>query len=105
MTSRLQEAKRRLEEMENNSNRIEEEYQREIKLTFRDRLGKEGIAKLRTMQKEYLERYLKKYYREHLADFENIFNDYFESLLDEKVKNMIEYCNIKLGVVIRDPIS
>lgn len=74
----------------------------EMNLTFRQRLSQNSIYynKIYIIQKDSFKKKITKNYNFLINDWENLFNEFWNMLLDEKVKNFLEFAELKKWVAI-----
>lgn len=84
-----------LKDREERNKRAEIEYQEEKKKTLAERMGKERVAKFEIMLRDTFTKFIKRDYPQHKDKTADLFKEYFELQMQEKVTNMKEFAERK----------
>jgi hypothetical protein len=82
-------------EKRNVSNKISEE--RQNAKILRDRLTPEEVENMGRIQSETFKNYIKKNYPSFIEMEPKLFEEFFTMILDEKLKNMVQFMEWKTG--------
>jgi hypothetical protein len=92
----IEEAEKRIAELEARDAIAEKEWQIEKAKTFRQRLeeDKERFKNFKIYQRTLFHKTIEKYKPELITKEEELFKEYIEGIIDEKIRNLKEFLDI-----------